>query len=258
MDERGVSEVGTVLPAGQAADPTAGERGTGGASVKKEKVKEQAANVATSAKDVASTTTTEAAQVAGTASDGAKDVAKETGRQVNQVAGEAAEHARQLLAQTGDQLKEQAAAQTGRAAEGLRTVTSQLTALRNGRPEEAGAVGDYAQQLTAKLGEVADRLDDRGFEGIVDDVHRFARRRPGVFLMAAGAAGFLAGRFLRGTQAASSDGDAPAIPDHRFADETLRTPPDPDRYVVAPAAETIDLTDPVPLGVDAGRGAGAF
>jgi len=256
MDERGVSEVGTVLPAGQAADPTAGESGTGGA---KEKVKEQAANVATSAKDVASTTTTEAAQVAGTATDGAKEVAKETGRQVNQVAGEAAEQARQLLAQTGDQLKEQASAQTGRAAEGLRTVTSQLTALRNGRPEDAGAVGDYAQQLTDKLGELADRLDDRGFDGIVNDVHRFARRRPGVFLVAAGAAGFLAGRFLRGTQAASSDGDAPAIPEHRFADEALRTPPDPDRYVVAPPPETVDLVGGAPqLGTDGARGAGAF
>ena len=254
MDERGVSEVGTVFPAGQASDPT-GEGGPGGA---KEKAKEQAANVAASAKDVASTTTSEASQVAGTATDGAKEVAKETGRQVSQVAGEAAEQARQMLAQTGDQLKEQASAQTGRAAEGLRTVTSQLTALRNGRPEEAGAVGDYAGQLTDKLGELADRLDDRGFDGIVDDVHRFARRRPGVFLIAAATAGFFAGRFLRGTQAASSNGDTPSTPQHRFADEALRTAPDPDRYVAAPLPETIALTDDAPLGVDSGRGAGAF
>jgi hypothetical protein len=232
MDERGVSEVGTVFPAGQATDPTATQTGDGGA---KEKVKDQAANAAGSA----------------------KEVAKETQRQVSQMAGEAGDQARQLLAQTGDQLKEHASAQTGRAAEGLRTVTSQLSALRNGRPEDAGAVGDYAQQLTDKLGELADRLDQRGFDGVVDDVQRFARRRPGLFLLAAGTAGFFAGRFLRGTQAAADD-STPSAPEHRFAGEALRTTPDPDRYVAEPSQETIDTITGSPISVDAGRGSGAF
>ena len=41
------------------------------------------------------------------------------------------------------------------------------------------------------------RLEDRGIEGVVDDVSRFARRRPGVFLLAAAGAGFVVGRFVR-------------------------------------------------------------
>lgn len=246
MDERGVSEVGSV-PVGQAS--AAGGKGHAGGA--KETVKDQAANVA-------STTSTEAAQVAGTATEGAKEVAKETGHQVGQVAGEAAEQARQMLSQTGEQLKEQASAQTGRAAEGLRTVTSQLTALSDGRPEEAGAVGDYARQLNDKLAELADRLDDRGFEGIVNDVQRFARRRPGIFLISAATAGFFAGRFLRGSQAASSSDDTPSIPEHRFADEAIGTRPDPDRYLVTPPPETVDLIADAPIGIDGGRGAGAF
>ena len=43
----------------------------------------------------------------------------------------------------------------------------------------------------------ASRLEDRGIEGVVDDVARFARRRPGVFLLAAAGAGFVVGRFVR-------------------------------------------------------------
>jgi hypothetical protein len=44
----------------------------------------------------------------------------------------------------------------------------------------------------------------------VDEVQSFARRRPGVFLALAAAAGLVAGRLTRGIKAASSDGPAPA------------------------------------------------
>src|SRR5919112_61447 len=84
---------------------------------------------------------------------------------VKEQAANAASSARDVAATTTDQLKEQASAQTGRAAEGLRTVTSQLQALTDGRPDEAGAVGDYARQMGDKLGELAGRLDERGFDG---------------------------------------------------------------------------------------------
>jgi len=40
-------------------------------------------------------------------------------------------------------------------------------------------------------------VQNRGMEGLVDDLQRFARRRPGVFLFATAVAGFAAGRAVR-------------------------------------------------------------
>ena len=244
MDERGLTEVGSVPhePAGGTYPGT------------QEKGREQAPKAAGSAKDVAATASGEARQVAGTAAEGARDVARETGRQVGEVAGEAAAQARDMLAQTTGQLKEQASAQTGRAAEGLRTVTSQLQALSDGRPAEAGAVGDYARQMTTKLDELAGRLDERGFDGMMDDVQRFARRRPGVFLLGAVTAGFFAGRFLRGAQAAPSPDQAAPAP-ARVGTAFGTTDLEPGQ-LVDPPPEAGELVADVPIDTVGGRATG--
>lgn len=154
-------------------------------------------------KETASQAAGQAQQVTGTAVDGAKQVAGTATEQAAQVAREASTHARELLSQTTTQLKDQAGGQAQRAAGGLRGVASQLEALTSGRPEEAGAAGDYARQATAKLSELASRIDDGGIDGVVDDVARYARRRPGLFLLGCAAAGFAMGRLVRGAQVAS-------------------------------------------------------
>jgi len=82
-----------------------------------------------------------------------------------------------------------------------------------GADERAGALGDYARQGRAQLSRLADRLDD-GPAAVLDDVRRFARRQPVVFLAAAGAVGFVVGRLVRGardaSQADGGDGQFPA------------------------------------------------
>lgn len=164
------------------------------------------------AKDAAVEGASQAREVAGTATEGAKEVAAEASRQAGELASQASAQAKDAYRKANDELKQQASVQTGRAAEGMRSLSSQLEALTNGRPQEAGAVGDYARQATDKLGEIAGRLEDGGFDGVLDDVKRFARRSPGLFLLGAGAAGFVAGRLLRGSQAANAPEDGRSVP----------------------------------------------
>jgi hypothetical protein len=104
-------------------------------------------------------------------------------------------------------LRRQAADGTGRAAGAIDQLAGHLRALAGGDPEQAGDLRRYAGDLGDRLGGVAGRINERGIGGLVEDVQRFARRRPGVFLAVAAGAGFAAGRLFRGA-AAHSDDDA--------------------------------------------------
>jgi hypothetical protein len=181
--------------------------GTGGSGdAKKEAVAAHADSAKEEARDVASTASEQGRQVAETAKEGAREVAQDASEQLHHVAETAAEEATDLVAQAFGELRSQADAQAGRAAAGLHGLSSQLTALADGRPEEAGPAADYARQITSRLDELASRIDQRGVDGVVEDVTRFARRRPGAFLAGAAAAGFLASRLFRGNQAAQDQG----------------------------------------------------
>lgn len=138
-----------------------------------------------------------AGDVASTAGDEAKRVAGEAANQARSVIEEAKGQVSGLAGQARDELRAQAADRGQQAAQGLRTLSDQLGALSEGRPQEAGPLTDYLGEARSKVSSYASRLDDRGFEGVLQDVGDFARRRPGVFLAAALGAGFLAGRLVR-------------------------------------------------------------
>jgi hypothetical protein len=146
---------------------------------------EQSREVAQSAKD-------EASQVADKAKDEARHVKDEVTAQ-----------ARGLVDQAKTELRDQSHAQADQAARAIRRVGDQATALAEGRVDEAGAVADYVRQAGERVKEVGDRLEHRGVDGVLNDVQGFARRRPGAFLAGCAAAGFVAGRLIRGGKAAS-------------------------------------------------------
>jgi ElaB/YqjD/DUF883 family membrane-anchored ribosome-binding protein len=152
-------------------------------------------------------------QVAARTADRAGDVAGEAGAQAKVVVRDAKEQARQLLDQGRHHLDEEARARSQQAAGGLRTIADQLGALSDGAGDRAGALGDYARQGRQQLSQLADRLDE-GPAAVLDDIRRFARRQPVVFLAAAGALGFVAGRLIRGARDAArpdtTDGTLPA------------------------------------------------
>jgi hypothetical protein len=168
-------------------------------------VKEQAS-------EAASTAVAKSGEVAGAATEGARQVASEASRQAGQLTQEALTSARTLVGEATGSLREQAGQQTERAASGLRTLSDQVRALAEGRADEAGAAGDYARQAGEKLQQVAERLESGGIEGALSDLQGFARRRPGVFLLGAAAAGFAVGRLVRGAQAANASDGANGSP----------------------------------------------
>jgi hypothetical protein len=145
-------------------------------------------------------------QVTDTAKGEARSVAGTAKEQAGRVAQEAKAQGRNLLTEARGQIKGQAQSQTGRAADYTRGLAEQFRALSEGRTEEAGPIADYARQATQQIEQFADRIGERGFDGLVQDVQSFARRRPGAFLVGAAVAGFLTGRLVRGARDAQSDG----------------------------------------------------
>lgn len=117
-----------------------------------------------------------------------------------------------LVEETRTLLEEQATSQVQQLSTNLRRFSAETQALAEGRPSEPGELPAYLESMAGRLQGVADDLDTRGVEGIVDDVKAFARRRPGVFLLGAAAVGFGAGRLIR-AQSDEGDGEEdPAVP----------------------------------------------
>ena len=187
----------------------------------------------------ASGTTTVAAEqarrVASTAGDGAKEVVGEARQQAREVAGVARDQARDAMRSAQDELRGHASQQTDRAAQGLAGFADQIKALVDGRTDEAGQAADYARQAGDKVSQLAGRLQDGGFDGLVDDLRGFARRRPGLFLIGAATAGFAVGRMVRASRDDQADDD---VSGERYAG-TFRTAPG---GIGAPAGSTYPST----------------
>jgi hypothetical protein len=124
---------------------------------------------------------------------------------VKDVAQQAKSQLTDLVDQTRDEVRQQAQARGEQAARGLRTLSDQIMALSDGRPGEAGPLTSYLNEARHRVVGFAETLERRGPQGLLDDVSRFARRKPGTFLLVAGAAGFAVGRLVRAGAAASHD-----------------------------------------------------
>jgi len=145
----------------------------------------------------AETAKAEAANVASTAADGARDVASEASAQARVVAGEAKQQVDRLISQSREELRLQAEQRSTQAASQLRTLSEQFRALAESRPEDAGPLLTYVREAEDRLRSLAWRMEQGGPQGIIDDVTRFARRRPGTFLAGALGMGFIVGRLVR-------------------------------------------------------------
>lgn len=147
------------------------------------------------------TTKDKATDVATTARDEARGVAGDARHEAAAVVSEAGVQARHLADEARIALRQQASEGTSRATGAVDQLAGRLRALADGNTEQAGDLQRYARDLGDRLGGVAGRMQERGIDGLVDDVQSFARRRPGVFLAVAAGAGFAAGRLFRGAKA---------------------------------------------------------
>jgi hypothetical protein len=178
----------------------------GGSTSKKDAVKEEASNVAGQAAAAAQA-------VAGTAKEEASNVASEV-----------KSSAQDLLSQAKTGLTGQAGTQQQKAAEGIRTISSQLQSMAEA-PDQQGIASDLIRQAAQRSEAVASWLENKEPGDLLGDVQRFARNRPGTFLLLAAGAGVLAGRLTKGLAAG-----APA------PQTSAAIPPQP---VQAPATEAI-------------------
>ena len=169
---------------------------------------DQGQQVASTAKDqgqaVARTARDQGQAVARVAAGSARDVTGTVKEQAYQVREELAAQGRTVVHETRSKLQQETEVQARRAADGLSRLADEVRALAEGRPEEAVTVRDYVAQGADKLVEAADRIagladevEEKGIDGLVDDLKRFARRRPGAFLLGAAVAGFGVGRIVR-------------------------------------------------------------
>jgi hypothetical protein len=142
-----------------------------------------------------------------------KDTAVE---QATGMAQDAKAKAFDVVGEARQQLSGEADTQAKRVAGALSDVSRQVRSMKESA--DPGPVRELTGRAAGALDGVAERLDAGGVQGVVDDLSRFARRRPGAFLLGAALAGFAAARVLRNSAAAgggSSDvaplGTAPGI-----------------------------------------------
>lgn len=146
----------------------------------------------------------QAKSVAGDAKEGGQQVAQTAKEQTQQVASEAKNQARDLYDQVRGELGDQASNQHQRAASGLRSLGDELGSMARGS-EQSGIASDLAQQAADRAHSAAGWLESREPGDILHEVTSFARNKPGTFLAAAAAIGFLGGRLTRGLAAEAHD-----------------------------------------------------
>lgn len=133
--------------------------------------------------------------VAGTAADEASNVKHEVGTQ-----------ARNLIGEVRSQLSSQVSTQQERAAGGIRSVSDDLRSMADSSQSQ-GMASNLVSQAASRAGDVAGWLEGRDPSALLEDVKRFARRRPGVFIAIAAGAGIVVGRLAK-SLASGDDGSA--------------------------------------------------
>lgn len=154
-----------------------------------------------SKKDVAKD---QAANVAGQAAGAAHNVAETAKTEAAVVASEVKTNAKDLLQQAKYDLTTQAGTQQQKAAEGIRSISSQLRTMA-AAPDQQGVASDLIRQAADRSASVAAWLENRDPGSLMDEAKSFARQRPGTFLLLAAGAGLLAGRLGRSLQAGAPD-----------------------------------------------------
>ncbi len=173
----------------------------------------------------------EAREVATTAADRGGDVAQTAAQEAKHVAEHAQQEARDLLREGRAQLESQAKDGQRKAAQGLHELAGQLDRMAE-QADSPGIAVDVARQVSDRTRTVADWLEHREPGDLLDEVRRFARRRPGAFLVGAAVAGALVGRLTRGVVAqqqeksdSSPNGQAAVPPPHAGPAGVTPVPP---------------------------------
>jgi ElaB/YqjD/DUF883 family membrane-anchored ribosome-binding protein len=126
---------------------------------------------------------------------------KPAGEQVGQMANDIAQQAGQVKDQVKEQVTQQAGAkvdeQKQRAATQLSSLAMTLSDATSSLGDQNPQLAHFADTAVDRLNQWSTQLENKDFSELVDDVERFARRNPAVFVGGAFALGLLASRFLK-------------------------------------------------------------
>jgi hypothetical protein len=124
----------------------------------------------------------------------ADDVGTSTREAVSEVAEDVKTHTLHVIDDAKTQVRSQAETQTHRASEFTRDLAHELQSMAE--HGDSGYLTSLARDGASRLERFSSHLDERGLEGALDDVRRFARRRPGLFLAGCFGAGVVLGRII--------------------------------------------------------------
>jgi ElaB/YqjD/DUF883 family membrane-anchored ribosome-binding protein len=132
---------------------------------------------------------------AGSSSSGSQ--LREAGDQARGVMTEGKQQLRSLTGDARRAVQDRVQERSSQVATTLSDLADDLEAMA-GSTQSDGPLPKMAGQAATAVRNTADRLQQGGVQGMADDVRRFARERPGVFLGIAFGMGIVAGRLLRG------------------------------------------------------------
>lgn len=122
----------------------------------------------------------------------------EQGRQEAAHVGQVAKSETARLArEAGSEAKRRADEQAGNLAGVLDRLADELDEFARGSEQRSGYLKGLARDGADTTRRTAERLEQRGLDGALEDVSSFARRRPAMFLAAAFGTGLLLGRVTR-------------------------------------------------------------
>ena len=105
------------------------------------------------------------------------------------------------------------------------------------------------QQVSARLSSASSWLGDRDPSSVLDEVKRFARRRPGTFILAAAITGIVVGRLTRALASNASDASDDKTAPSRPALPPVPAPQliEPDPWTAIPVGSAQDAGTATPL-----------
>ena len=152
-----------------------------------------------------------AREATATAADEGKRVGGVGAEEIQNVASEAKDQARNLVNEAMGQVSEQTGTQRDRLVGTLQSLSSDLDQMASSS-DSSGLASELARQGAERARALSLRLDGRDPSDLLDDVRSFARRRPGMFLLGALAAGVMVGRLVRGAKQGTGTSDTYAAP----------------------------------------------
>jgi hypothetical protein len=126
-------------------------------------------------------------------------VAQRAKRETDSVVSDATDQAARVLRSARSELHQRADEQTSQLSSTLDELGRQLRQMAEASDDPEAQAPRFAHSAADQLERSARRLDDGSFDGLVEDVKTFARRRPGAFLLGSVAAGFAIGRLAKHT-----------------------------------------------------------